>query len=571
MRIQRFVTMGSRRSLAWVAAAVVVCVPALGSTASGGFPPDPPRFITGPLPADPGSGLAHNLDLEPGIAVDGGGTFWVASDLSSAPNRSGDAYDSGLLGADVWKSGTAGFGFVARPFSVAGDTTPGLGGEDTDIAAAPAPGSTGHYGVFVASLWVGATALATSVDGGETWQINDLAGVPVQDRPWIAADNACDVYVSYHQAAFNPVVSLYHPCDGTTQPSSTTDTLQPEVTSTPLQYAAGNTFGKLWVDTSSRSPHRHTVYQPFVQCVAASAQDVVAIQSSSSGCGGGPAQVVVAVSTDQDQTWSDHVVAPIRTGVTPVWPANVTTDSAGAVYVTWHDEHNVFESTSADAGNSWSPPLQVNLPGTAGVYPTIAGLGAGIIQVAWYGTDRAGDANDAKVMGMPNTAGAAPWHTMWSESTDGGRTFWGPFAVGGVVHNGELCTNGSGCSDAGSRGLYDDFGIVGDPVSNRTAIAFGVNPSANASDSYTAMAIPELPQYACGPAVYSLDPVSCSSAQVQGASHGPALPNTSGPAPLAWIWLLLALPLPLAAGLRQSLLSRRHHVDSAQLPLRVPS
>jgi hypothetical protein len=126
-----------------------------------------PTFSTAMLPAAPGLGLPHNEDAEPGMAVDGGGTIWVASDVEPYAVDDPRAQSTGVLsGSDIWKSTDGGqsYQWVAAPFNQAGSTQTGLGGEDTDLSAAPVANSNGCYDVWAASLWVGSTNLAVSED-----------------------------------------------------------------------------------------------------------------------------------------------------------------------------------------------------------------------------------------------------------------------------------------------------------------------------------------------------------------------------------------------------------------------
>jgi hypothetical protein len=106
----------------------------------------------------------------------------------------------------------------------------------------------------------------------------------------------------------------------------------------------------------------------------------------------------------------------------------------------------------------WSPPVVVNSGGTA-VYPTVAASGHNGVAVAFYGTDRDGDANSLDVMGQPGTAGSAEWRVRWATSNNGGRTFQ-TYDASPLIHLGMLCTHGGGCSVANSRNLFDDFGMV---------------------------------------------------------------------------------------------------------------
>ena len=74
----------------------------------------------------------------------------------------------------------------------------------------------------------------------------------------------------------------------------------------------------------------------------------------------------------------------------------IGTDAAGKVYFAWSDSKNVYLDVSSNGGVTWTKPRRLNPPGTAAVYPTVAGGMAGRVDVAWYGTNRSGNSNDSK-------------------------------------------------------------------------------------------------------------------------------------------------------------------------------
>jgi hypothetical protein len=455
-----------------------------------------PSWVTAPLPPAHGTGLARNEDGEPGIGVTPSGQFWVASDI--APYAAHDPRidpAAGLLsGADIWTSTDGGrtYKWVSDPFAASSNSF-GLAGEDTDLAVAPEKNSKGFYNVYAASLWVGSSSLAWSDDGGATWNVNPLGGVPTQDRPWLAADGPCTVYVTYHQLpAFTPTVSAYDVCSNGNAPVSNGAALDP-VNNTALTASdfpgLSNSFNKQVVDTSPTSKYRHHLYIPMSLCQVQSTivPDLLLNAASQSGCPSGT-QYLVAVSSDNGQTFTYHPVVLDPSGATLVWAATVGTDAAGTVYFAWSDAKNSYLNVSRDGGTTWSKSLKLNPAGTAAVYPTVAGGRAGRVDVAWYGTTRAGNSNDAKVMGKPSTAGSAEWKVNVARSTNSGTAF-STRAVSGAIHRGVLCTGGSGCNSDGSRNLLDDFGLVISPTTGLDSIAYTDDqPEGKAGTTYTAYA-----------------------------------------------------------------------------------
>jgi len=436
--------------------------------------PAPPSglFATGILPPAPASGLTGtNQDAEPGMGVDGNGTFWIASDIEPFAASDPRALQA-LSGTDVWKSTDGGttWQWVAAPFNDASTSQPGAAGEDTDIAVAPVKNSNGFYNIYVASLWVGSTYIATSVDGGNTWTTTPVNGEPVQDRPWLSADGPCIFYLSYHAIApYDTVVDKYDTCNAAGQTlGSGVDPTETALFAGNILPTASNRFGKQVVDNSTSSPYHHRIYVPMEGC---SVPTINGLPEEGSGCQGNP--VIFVGTSDDGMHYTDHVVASISTGKLFIWPDTITTDSAGNVYVAWFDDQHSYVSVSKTGGASWLPAVQVNAPpALSSVYPTVAADTPGHVEVAFYGSTRAGDADDATVMGPPNLFGSTDWQLFWANSTDYGRT-WTQRTVTPTIHTGVLCYKGSGCgSYAGDRNLLDDFGLAISPTTGRAVITF---------------------------------------------------------------------------------------------------
>lgn len=472
--------MNARRiGLAAILAAVLLPFGALQAAAG-------PQYTGGALPPDPALGINQNNDGEPGIAVDGGGTFWIGSNDMFYDSRS-----TGIFSAeDVWKSTDGGqtYQWVASPFDATSSST-GPAGEDSDIAAASAPNAHGYYNIYAASLWVGSTSVAISQDGGKSWVVDPLGGIPVEDRPWITADGACTFYVTYHQLpTFDPVVNRYDICNlGDLAAGITINpTSQTQLFANNSIPGLTNDFGKIWADTSSSSRYQHYVYLPMMGCDLSGPVQIVQNEETSSGCLN-KTEVFVAVSTDGGRTFNDFKVADGANGEEPVWCCNISTDAAGTAYIVWSDNHNAWLASSQDGGQTWSTPVQLN-KGGAGVYPTVAGGAPGVVKVAFYGTSTAGDANDPTAMGDPGAPGAAAWSVQVASSKDSGRSFTLSTATG-TVHTGVLCTEGDGCSITNSRNLYDDFGAAIDQATGTLSIAYTSDqPGGQNADDFTGYA-----------------------------------------------------------------------------------
>lgn len=465
----------------------------------GGSPPGARGWVdSGALPAAPGLGLTRNEDGEPGMGVTPDGHYWVASDVAPYGAQDPRAKSGLLTGADIWTSSNHGktYRYVGDPFAANGNSA-GLAGEDTDLAVAQVKNSAGHYNIYAASLWVGASSLAVSADDGKTWTVNQLGGIVGQDRPWLSTDGACRVYLTYHQLpAFTPVVSTYDVCSptGATLPVSTGAALDP-INQTALTLSdfpgLSSDFNKPWVDTSTTSPHYRALYVPMSVCENQSAVDLVNGYNASTCLKG--TRYLLARSTDGGQTFTYHPVALDPSGVTAVWGGTVASDAAGTLYYAWSDEHNAYLNVSTDGGDHWSRTTRLNSSGTTAVYPTVAAGKAGRVDIAWYGTNRSGNSNDKAVMGDPALAVngkrvGAPWTVEVARSLDGGSAFH-ILTASAVIHYGELCTSGDGCADTDSRNLLDDFGLALDPTTGGDSTAYTSDrPAGDNAHAFTGFA-----------------------------------------------------------------------------------
>jgi hypothetical protein len=453
-----------------VAAAVAVVAMVSPAFAANGVPHSSGGA---PLPAAPGLGLRHNADAEPGVAVAPDGAVWVASSVSPNPSDDPRARVSVFTGSDVWRSTDRGrhFGWVASPFSTLALENPGLGGGDTDVAVAPVRNSAGHYQVYVASLWLGATNVATSADDGRTWTAYQVSGLPAQDRPWLAASGPCTFYLSYESGFEQPAVSTF---DGCVPPNAGyAPTLDPTSTALLGQAGTGGDFNKPAVDASGR------VYQPVATCGDSGAGVVTAVAVSCTST-----VFLLATSDNGARTFTEHVVARSPRVALPLWGPTVAAGSGGAVYYAWEDAGAAYVVVSRDGGSHWSAPVRVS-GGTdrTVVYPTHAAGASGRVALAYYATDRAGDPSDRAVMGAPGSG--ASWYVVLATSDDAGRT-WRRARMTAPVHRGVVCQRGLSCAGDGDRDLFEDFGVGMDARTGLSTIAYSADlPGGLPASEYT--------------------------------------------------------------------------------------
>jgi hypothetical protein len=411
---------------------------------------DRPEFVSGALPTP--YGHSTNVSLEPASATAPDGTVWAASNFLLKPcQRTVSA-----CGTDVWSSRDGGqhWGYAGNPFiGMAGNKGAGFGGYDVDVAVAPERNSSGHYNVYVASLWSGSNSLAVSPDGGETWRLLPVTSAPgtlavplpasaYADRPWVGADGPCTAYFASNFLPGNvTTLQRFDTCGSAIAPGPAGLPFLPLDANATA--ATGKVSGRFTVDTSATSPYRHRIYYPAITTLS------------------GQRSVVLSVSSDSGQTWALRRVAPYPSSKGIVWPVTVAVDAAGTVYAAWHDASSSWIASSRDGGTTWSAPTRLNSPGTTAIYPTVAAAQPGQVVVAWYGTDRAGPADSKNDMGAPYAVDGALWRLVVSRSHDSGGHWTTPTATTGPVARGMVCVSGGGCGSVpGSRQIYDCFGVT---------------------------------------------------------------------------------------------------------------
>lgn len=390
-----------------------------------------------------------NGAAEPAIRGDNNGNFFASS-------------ENGLgSGTDAWRSDTPTHGLsyttLPSPNAVSQTNNTGFapGGGDTDLAVAPALNSSGNYNVYVSSLSLANVDVSTSTNKGNTWNFNPIgATISGDDRPWIAADMASKVCISYHDVTtFNIDVNCSFDAGTTfTQLGDAIDTSHAFLIN-------NNMIGNLMIDPAS-----HIIYQTF-----SGIHDVGEVPCSQAGTCGNHT-VWMAVSTDGGKTFTDHIVFNNPNNQVSYGHqfVNVSIDNAGNVYSVYSDNHNIFYSFSKDHGTTWSSPVQVNKsPANTAIFPWSVANRAGRIDIVYYGTSYYDGTNPPD-----NYPSSAAWYVYMAQNvhaTRAGSSFTQVQATP-IVHFGGVCESGVTCS--GNRDLFDDFGIAVDRFSGSSAYGF---------------------------------------------------------------------------------------------------
>ena len=359
---------------------------------------------------------------------------------------------------NIWESGPWGFstaqGFVARstdhgdsfhivsPNGLRPNPTV-AGGGDSDII-------TDNQGnAYFADLeGLAAVGVAVSNDQGNTWRENSLSSaLPLDDRQWLAVDNGATsatttIFLTYRQI---PGGSQVLSSPGSTGPTSTGGLVYTNAATTTF-VAGGAPCGRLTFD-----PVQRNLYLPCLR-------------------------------TDHVEIAKAHVNPGQRTGLhfslveTPTSPggavghlfSSLTVDLAGNVYVVWVDtnNNNVYLSTSKNAGNTWSTPLQVNgNPANTNVMPWAVAGTKGTVDIVFYGTSTRGDPNSfPSWLNSRQAATGVKWFTYFVQvqgATTGNPTIYQVQASEHPTDYGQLCTQGLGCTvSGGDRTLADFFSVA---------------------------------------------------------------------------------------------------------------
>jgi hypothetical protein len=297
------------------------------------------------------------------------------------------------------------------------------GGTDADATALP------DGRLLFADLDIASVSIARSDDDGATWSCGPVsASTPDVDRPWLAAapnaDGAgpgVDAYLTYRAYALSGQFA--------TGLTSNAPRIQVDVS---------RDDGQTWTPAASigDAPGR-------AQAVAGApvyVKDPGPVFTDSAGRAFVPfaspnGRAYIARSVDGARTWTVSLIA--QRGGTPDYGFVAgAADSAGNLYVAWVDQGTfaVVYSVSADHGLSWSPPRQVNQPGTVAAMAWVAAGRSGDVAIGWYG---------AATGARPDLAsGSTQWFPYVARSLDApaARPHFQTTAVTTApVHQGPLC------------------------------------------------------------------------------------------------------------------------------------
>ncbi|GAC1611975.1 MAG: hypothetical protein NVS3B26_30260 [Mycobacteriales bacterium] len=381
----------------------------------------------------------------------------------------------------------------------------GTGGGDSEIAIGdtvdPTTGcaSIAYSGLHNIDLLNGFT-VASSKDCGRSFTAPNFVGVQntLTDRQWETSDGAKTDFLIYHTQIPDNQIVVSRSVDGGVNYTSLSPLVGAQGVidlNTRPSVSNSNQIGNIVTDHSqpisgmkySNGDQVHALYAIF-EGPADPADNVQAQADQSYNHND---TVYVGKSVDGGATWTDTKVF----GVPPaslkelnlLFPV-ITVDAAGNLYAAWSDQLHVQYAVSRDHGRSWSKPYQVNPDnaggtdgGAADIFPWIAAGKDGILDVVWYHS--AGGAKGANLKHRDPGDAATTWTVAFTQLTGATaaagvvptpRVASQSLAVTPVIHRGDICNNGIGCTVAGDRSLLDFFQVAVDRA-GRANVAYATD------------------------------------------------------------------------------------------------
>ncbi|HEV7172746.1 sialidase family protein [Pedococcus sp.] len=367
-------------------------------------------------------------------------------------------------GSEFWRSTQVGGTTAASPCGLTYSGQPnavshiGAAGGDVDTAFAPALSTAGTHRIYLASLNLGSVNVATSNDDGKTFsQIPVQAGLPVDDREWIAAYGADTSLLTFHDVATSNIDVLRSDTGG----GPYTQIAQ-AIPATDYK-ATNNELGNLVIDHDNPSTGGFWAYQAFV----APSADPGATSSAPYN------EAFLAVSPDGGHTWTDKPI-PCSTafgakGLNHNFP-NVSVAPNGTLFYAVSNDTSVYVASSTNHGDTWNCSGPVSTAPRA-IFPWLVATSAG---------------EDLVYYGETGTGATATWHVYFAQNLTQSLTGWSTTQLM-PVHTGDVCEGGVTCT--GGRQLLDDFGVDTDQ-SGWAHIAYSHDsPDLGGSGSYTGYAV----------------------------------------------------------------------------------
>lgn len=416
----------STRSRRVRAAASTIAVLALfaGCTAPGGeversglvpdgLLPDVSRALSVVVDPTRWSGEPSILALADGtlLVTGAGGMTRYVEDPTDIPGNFGSSYlwrsvDDGA----TWQFVDLGLPAPAGPLLPYRNAILGVEG---DLA-----GDEAGRAYFVDLTMLAIDGVAASDDAGATWTAaqNPAVGLPLADRPWLAAIGDGVVYMTYTQLP------------------------------TGIRATRSNDGGLTWLEDVEVGAWAR------VPVADLAAREIVMAGSQ------GSTLYMFRTGAEGPMDWERVEMFDVEGRAEPI-SSTVAVAGARQYVFAWAEHHDegavVRVAASLDGGETWSEPRNVSAPGRTAVFPWVDANADGTVGLVWYEADMAGqsDAIDAAWL---------PLHAQLRLAPDG--LFLGEVTAlaDEPIHRGPICMDGLGCvldGRAEDRRLLDFFEI----------------------------------------------------------------------------------------------------------------
>ena len=367
-------------------------------------------------------------------------------------------------GSELWRAHQVGGSTAASPCGLVYSGQPnavskiGASGGDIDTAVAPVRSALGTYRIYVASLNLASINVATSDDDGATFaQTPVQAGVPVDDREWIAAYGADTSLVTYHDIVTNNIDVLRSDTGG--GPYTQISRVIPDTD----YKAMNNELGNLVIDHNHPTAGGFWAYQSFVAPHSDPGPTGTATYD----------EAFLGVSSDGGHTWADRPI-PCSTafgsnGLAHNFP-NVSVAPNGTLFYAVSNDHDVHVAMSTDHGSTWSCSGAIS-SGKQAILPWVVATSGGEDLVYYAAT---------------GTGASQTWYVYFAQNRKQSVSGWKTSQLM-PVHSGQVCEGGISCS--GGRQLFDDFAVDTDQ-SGWAHIAYSHDaPNLGGAGTYTGYAV----------------------------------------------------------------------------------
>ena len=388
---------------------------------------------------------------EPDIKVAPNGTVYVSGPQGTGVQRSiwNVSYDNGDSYRLVQDNKT---GSAYPSALIPTKSTLGPGGGDTELAV------DRHSNVYYADLYALACyTTGYSHDNGKTVQSTPLGcAQPLADRQWLGLfDPAPSDHTISPYKGDRPLVYLKYSdegADGGSRVDYSTGTA-------PTNWHQGDPAGKIAVESGYGPTDAPIVIDQHTGDL------LTPVMKGNSGM----ALAVGVPAADGSAHLKFHydpIVSSLTGDPNTLFPG-FAEDTARNLYVVWVNgkDYQVYYSWAAPKGNDWGAwhaPVKINRPPSAvQLMPWVAAGRNGIIDVAWYGTDKTMAQLGSK---GPSAKANQQWWTWFAQIDHANSNK--PHIVQSVasqhpMHYNDICMLGTGCITAtGNRNIADFFEVV---------------------------------------------------------------------------------------------------------------